>query len=572
MLDEGKSAFKGKHRTEGALGRFLEAVKQGDVVSGSILIIESLDRLTREDIDTALELFLGILRSGIDIVSLVDGQWYSREAIKREPTSLITSIVSLWRANEESRVKADRIGRAWEQKRKDAIERGVPLTSRCPGWLRLDRTGKRYELVTARAQKVRLVYWLTLRGWSRERIAKLFNRHKVPAWGDGRRAANGRHPSYITKLLDNRAVLGEFLPHSGRGGLRKPIGGQVKGYFPPVISETMFLRVQSRRPGPRGRVGPNITNLFRGLCFDGDHPAHGMHIKDWVGGGDPTRCYLRSDYRRLAPQDEPPLSWNYAKLERLVLNYLGDLDWPSLTAGKTQELRRLAERKEVLEGKLIEVGRQMKRLLSLARLSGELADLAVEIKSLATERDALASELGGVEGQVAIKREFGVREMQELLQQLAGKTADFATRLKLRDAVRRLVEAIYIHRKVPEHLAAGLRPQGGSAREKARIEPHLRGKCIRLVFRNGAERWLLPSDDADYEVLRLDGVTPPDKKHLTVVQDELGGRQVTDQRFERKLAPVKADRKARAAGQRGAPVGKKSGRSGPLGQRLAHGA
>lgn len=397
----------------------------------------------------------------------MDGQWYSRESIKREPTSLITSIVSLWRANEESRVKADRIGRAWAQKRKDAIERGVPLTGRCPGWLRLDKTSQRYELVPERAKKVRLVFWLTLRGWSRQRIAMLFNRHKVPTWGDGRRDSNGWHPSYITKVLDSRAVLGEFSPHSGRGGLRKAVGGQVAGYFPAVITETMFLRVQSRRPGPRGRVGPNITNLFRGLCFDGDHPAHGMHIKDWVGGGDPTRCYLRSDYRRLAPQDEPPLSWNYAKLERLVLNYLGDLDWPSLTVGKTQELRRLAERKEVLEAKLIEVGRQIKRLLSLAKLSGELADLAVEIKSLATERDALALELGGVESEVAVKREFGVREMQELLRQLAGKTADFAARSKLRDAVRRLVEAIYIHRTVPKHLAAGLRAKGGGGARKS---------------------------------------------------------------------------------------------------------
>lgn len=179
LFDEGESAYKGGHRQAGALGRFLKAVEDGEVVSGSVLIVESLDRLTREDVETAFQLFMGILRSGIDVVSLIDRRWYTREEMKRDPTSLITSIVSMWRANEESNVKADRQSRLWTQKRKEAAEQRVPLSSRCPGWVRPTKDGQGFEAWPERAKKVRLIFWLTVRGWSRERIARLLNQHRV---------------------------------------------------------------------------------------------------------------------------------------------------------------------------------------------------------------------------------------------------------------------------------------------------------------------------------------------------------------------------------------------------------
>jgi DNA invertase Pin-like site-specific DNA recombinase len=45
------------------LGRFLAAVKSGAVTTGSFLIVESLDRLSREQILEAQALFLGIIRA-----------------------------------------------------------------------------------------------------------------------------------------------------------------------------------------------------------------------------------------------------------------------------------------------------------------------------------------------------------------------------------------------------------------------------------------------------------------------------------------------------------------------------
>jgi len=53
LRDEGVSAYRGKHRENpdtNALAGFLQAVRVGRVHNGSYLIVESLDRLSREKI------------------------------------------------------------------------------------------------------------------------------------------------------------------------------------------------------------------------------------------------------------------------------------------------------------------------------------------------------------------------------------------------------------------------------------------------------------------------------------------------------------------------------------------
>ena len=62
--DFGTSAFRGANMTEGALGRFVDAVKHGEIEQGSYLLVESVDRLSRQAVEEALEQFLAIVRAG----------------------------------------------------------------------------------------------------------------------------------------------------------------------------------------------------------------------------------------------------------------------------------------------------------------------------------------------------------------------------------------------------------------------------------------------------------------------------------------------------------------------------
>ena len=90
MEDDGKSAFKGKHRAVGSdLGRFLADVKAGKIPKGTVLIVESLDRLSRETVPIALRQFLEIIEHEIDIVTLIDEQWYSQRSLGADSAPLL---------------------------------------------------------------------------------------------------------------------------------------------------------------------------------------------------------------------------------------------------------------------------------------------------------------------------------------------------------------------------------------------------------------------------------------------------------------------------------------------------
>src|SRR5262245_165765 len=74
LKDAGVSAFTGTHRQNAdrhALPGFLELVNRGRVAKGSYLVVESLDRLSREHIQPALLLVLGLLQAGIRVVQLL---------------------------------------------------------------------------------------------------------------------------------------------------------------------------------------------------------------------------------------------------------------------------------------------------------------------------------------------------------------------------------------------------------------------------------------------------------------------------------------------------------------------
>src|SRR5437763_468887 len=68
--DPGVSAFRGKNALVGNLGEFLKAVTAGAVRPGSVLIVESLDRISRQGIDEGYDLIKKLLKAGIILVTL----------------------------------------------------------------------------------------------------------------------------------------------------------------------------------------------------------------------------------------------------------------------------------------------------------------------------------------------------------------------------------------------------------------------------------------------------------------------------------------------------------------------
>jgi DNA invertase Pin-like site-specific DNA recombinase len=145
MLDEdltfqdlGVSAYRGKNAEAGKLAYFLEAVRSGLVPRGAYLLVESLDRISRQAARRALRVLEEIVDEGITLVTLNDGKAYTEASLNDDPVSLLMALLTFIRANEESATKSRRLKEAWKQKRKAAADR--PLTARAPAWLRLNRS------------------------------------------------------------------------------------------------------------------------------------------------------------------------------------------------------------------------------------------------------------------------------------------------------------------------------------------------------------------------------------------------------------------------------------------------
>lgn len=271
--DLGVSAFTGKNAETGRLGDFLRAVESGVVAQGSYLIVENLDRLSRQSARKAMTVLGEIVDSGVSVVTLSDGKTYTKSGLDGNPLDLMLALLSFVRANEESAIKGRRVSAAWKQKRAKAAER--PLTARCPAWLRLrpDRSG--FDVVAERAAIVREVYEMAARGVGQNSIAADLNRRGIPTWGDStRRAAAYWHRSYIVKMLSSDTVIGTFTPHTiaHEDGKKVRIPSEpVPGYYPAVVDLDTYYAAQARRlraddgtGGFRGRSV--IRSILAGLA------------------------------------------------------------------------------------------------------------------------------------------------------------------------------------------------------------------------------------------------------------------------------------------------------------------
>lgn len=287
LHDLGKSAYSGKHRLNpdrNALAAFLKLVEGGKVPRGSFLIIENLDRLSREDIQPALSLALDLLRSGVRLVQLKPEMVFDD---KSGAMAIMMMITELSRGHGESAIKSERVGKAWAEKRRRLRENGETLTRQLPAWIEVRESDGERVLIKERSRTLKRIFQLAAGGHSQGAIVRRLAKEKVAAFGE-KVVREGRKRSafkgewcraYVAKLLRDRRVLGEYQP-CGRD--RKPEGEPIAGYFPAAITEAEWLAARgslrqrqsfdkqkdgtfTAKKGRRGQGGADSANLFAGL-------------------------------------------------------------------------------------------------------------------------------------------------------------------------------------------------------------------------------------------------------------------------------------------------------------------
>lgn len=261
LMAMGKSAFKGKQWTDvEGLKAFLDAMDSGDVRRGDYLLVESMDRLSREEEKVALKHFLSILEAGVVIVTLDPEKEFRHE--KLDMFDLMWVIMQMARANEESKRKSGLIKDSWKRKHEKFKQDGKPFTARIPAWLELvgavreDGRHVNYEKAEYRfkpkaAEAVKLIHRLCREGTGVKLILKQLIADKVPHIG--RMPWNA---SYVRRILKDRAVCGY------RNGVK---------CYPAVVTEAQHLvalqAMKDRKKGS-GRPGTRGFNPFQGLLYD----------------------------------------------------------------------------------------------------------------------------------------------------------------------------------------------------------------------------------------------------------------------------------------------------------------
>ena len=259
--DLGVSAFHAKNAEEDSgLGQFLEALEHNLIPKGSFLLVESLDRLSRSVVQTALRQLLNILSHDITVVTLIDDRSYDQHS---NSTDLIISLAIMERAYNESKTKSERLKAVWQHKRNNP--HSTIKTKTCPFWLELQSDKKTFKINEDKAHVVRQVFQLCIDGYGVQKIMNWLNEQDFPS-GFGKRWGL----SSVSYLLNSRAVIGQYEPHIYEGKKRIPTNTVIDNFYPSILTDEVYHLAQSRRnerrrPEAAGRKG-NFSNIFNQLA------------------------------------------------------------------------------------------------------------------------------------------------------------------------------------------------------------------------------------------------------------------------------------------------------------------
>lgn len=446
--DLGVSAFRGKNRHTGALQRFLKAIEEGTVKPGEILIVENLDRLSREGVSEAFSLFNDILRAGVSIAVLTPTERiYTKKSIN-DLVGLIEPLMSFHLGWEESQKKSDRLGKVWQEKRKQAQDCRTPLNRKCPSWLEWNEAKGRFVKKPAGAAAIRHIFQRTVDGIGQRAVIRELTEKFRPIGLSGH-----WNSSFIQKVLNDRAVLGEFQPKSfDQNGDRIPQGKPIADYYPRIIEDGLWYRAQAAKATRLKHKGPNsdFFSLFSGLVFNArdGHPCHVGTTRNYQFKGNPIkrpkqrRLYSYGHLRKL--KGACPLSFDYYLFEAACLQFLSelraaDLLPQSVNRNESTIIENEAELAGV-EGRLNALKRQLEdpetSLPTVLEVVGKLEKKRVELRN----------QIDRLKREAATHEENPISQAQTILELL--KAADDAKkrelRTKLRVVIPSIVESIYV--------------------------------------------------------------------------------------------------------------------------------
>ncbi|WP_301101303.1 recombinase family protein [Propionivibrio sp.] len=438
LSDLGVSAFKGDNANYGALGAFMAAIEAGKVPKGSILLVESLDRLSRATLPEAVDLLTKIVKKGVRVVSMVDNKEWNSETIK-ETVSFMLSVLLFSRAHEESSTKAKRVSAAFQTKR----QAGLPVVSKMhgSGWMqpKADKSG--WELIPDKAESVRQVFEHAASGLGGVAIARIATEEGWAMPWRQRTNTKGWEHTGISRLLRDRRVLGEWQPMRMVEGTLTPDGDPVQNYFPAAVPEELWHRVQvalKGRTGPKRLRGIN-ADVFAGLfyCKCGER----MERKAPTTRGNSRYYCIGSKAGR-----SKCLSISELAIVNTVLSNLGRFEEDAFRDDAISEAIR--ERINIAEERAADATSRADRIILAIEECGNSTLLLQRLVAIEAEADKAKSELEAAREELATVPKIGGCFGDNLVDNALiwiGDKSKTEERFKLSDALRRVIKRIEFH-------------------------------------------------------------------------------------------------------------------------------
>lgn len=455
ISDQGKSAFHGYNRVEGSeLHKFEQEAKNG-LHTGKVLVVENLDRLSRQGAKLAAQFIWSLNECGVSVATTHDDQIYKADSSGNDMLELFSIIIKAQLSYEESFKKSERSKSSWAN-RHAKIRDGSKATTaiKAPAWI--DKKDGIYVLNEYRTKVLNEIYDLYLDGIGIAVITQILNSRKEPVWAVRKRDGEGGwHEPYVHRLLTKRAVLGEYIT----------LGGETlaSDYFPQAVSAEKFNRVQTAlksKSRTGGHAYKRLSNLLSGMVICGACGGNAAYENKGTNNIHYTKkngdrvTYKRRHYERLRCNNarrkhacSNNTLYDYKVIEGAILDNLGAL----LVEEEASDRRANIYREQVAEiTRQIEV--QTKKLDNLidALADGSKA-IATRVLALETEIEELNKALEKAQIRANAEDAEPTKKSQfEIVEALRAEINDpdddrrFLARSKVNTALKRIVDTIYL--------------------------------------------------------------------------------------------------------------------------------
>ena len=368
--DLGISGYSGKERPD--LSAMLIAIENGSIKEGDYIILENLDRLSRQGIDKTQEIIRQILRKGVNIESLQDGISLNKDSLN-DLLSVIRIAISADLAHKESVKKSERVQAAKNRQKEDALK-GLVIKKRLPYWLQND--GDKY-VFNENVGAIQTMIEMRKQGYGYKSISMALNKSEFAPrggkqWSGTTIADILRHPAlYGTYEFGTTDDNGKFIAQNS-----------VDNYYPALCTYSEYKSFQSNFTKSAGGITKHnhLYRLVRCQCGSamskkvGKRSVGGTikHYNQWIcvsslsGGCDQKSAML--------------------DLDKLVFKATNHLSIDEIKVGDSDNLILQIATKETRVNEL-------SAILGMADFSGAVVEIASAISKIKSEISDLKSQL-----------------------------------------------------------------------------------------------------------------------------------------------------------------------------------